>query len=82
MATKKIEQRIVRATLNKALKERFPDLFKKAKGGPRISAAALAVLSPTLRASVLNELKKAQGEGEAPYEAKDVGAFVIAFLKK
>lgn len=81
MATlkQKIEApKIVRQTLSKQLKEAFPELFKKPKGGPRISTAALAMLSPTLRESVLREMKKAKGEVELPYTSEEVGEMVLA----
>lgn len=69
--------KVVRETLIKGLKVKFPDLFKRPSGGPRISAAALAMLSPTLRASVMAELKKGQ-EG-ATYSAVDIGEYVLSF---
>lgn len=78
----KKETKIVRATLNKALREKYPLLYKKARSGVRVSAAALALLSPTLRASVLTALKDAQGSEQADYDAKELGQFLLDYFSK
>jgi len=64
------------------LKEAFPDLFKKATGGPRISTAALAMLSEPLRKSVMAEMKKAKGDIEVPYTPEEIGEMVLAHFSK
>lgn len=70
---------IKRVTLVSGLKATFPELFKKRTGGPRISAAALSMLSPTLRASVLTELKKAQGQEGVNYTPVEIGEWILSF---
>ena len=79
MATKKDgEKKVPRDTLVKALKKQFPDLFKKPSGGPRFSAAALDMLSPTLRKSVMDEMKKKTGKSEVTYTPEEIGEFVLS----
>lgn len=84
MAIKKLdtEAKPQRQTLSKQLRASFPELFKKARGGPRISTAALALLSPTLRASVMAEMKKVQGVQEVPYEPTEIGEMILDFYDK
>ena len=70
---------VSRQTLSKALKANFPDLFKRPSGGPRISTAALEMLSKPLRDSVMAELKKKSGAKAVSYNPEEVGEFVLSF---
>ena len=81
MATKKAGPKAERETIGKVLAEFKQEIKEKSKGGPRLSKAALTLLSPNVRKMVEEDYAKKNEKAEYTFTPEDVGLKVIAFFR-